>query len=617
MNRVQQFRTSVPLVVGLLFLTIALAPLLATSGTISVSIQTRWAGQPIRFDSITNSTSAGQRISVKRLDFFLSNIALRRTDGDWIVSTNSAFISAREGRRGFQLNDFPRENYDRIRFYVGLTPEINHRDPAQIPASDSLNPNVNGLHWSWQGGYVFLALEGDWLTANGEQRGYSYHIATDKQLMTIEMPVALTLNSNLQLDLALDVDRFFSTPNKILIDDETATTHSRANDPLAEQLRENIESAFVLRNIREINAVAATPREATRIEMAENATPYRFTMSAAFPQPALPSDNPLTEEGVELGRRLFSDPQLSINTSQSCAGCHDVGNAFAESKRVSIGAEGIAGTRNSMSLVNLAWKSSFFWDGRAASLREQVLQPIENPIEMHESLTNVVAKLRRSQPEEAHLSTGKNQSLLTSAATNEMDYAVLFARAFGSREITADRIGRALEQFLLTRVSHDSKFDRVLQGTEKFSDEEQRGFELFHTEYDPRREQFGADCFHCHGGPLFQSQSFANNGLDLQFSDLGRFDATKKDGDKGKFAVPSLRNVELTAPYMHDGRLETLKEVIEHYSTGIRRSTTLDPNLAKHPDGGVPLSDGDKRALISFLKTLTDKKFRDGDSKGR
>ena len=205
---------------------------------------------------------------------------------------------------------------------------------------------------------------------------------------------------------------------------------------------------------------------------------------------------------------------------------------------------------------------------------------------MHETLTNVVKKL----------------------GTLESN-RVLFARAFGTPDITADRIARALEQFLLVQVSHHSKFDRSLAGQLELSEEEKRGFELFHTEYDPRRGQFGADCFHCHGGPLFMSQSFANNGLDATFKDLGRTLVTGKPGDRGKFAVPSLRNVAVTAPYMHDGRFATLEEVIEHYSTGVKRSATLDPNLAKHPDGGVLLSEADKKALAAFLRTLTDERW--------
>ena len=300
----------------------------------------------------------------------------------------------------------------------------------------------------------------------------------------------------------------------------------------------------------------------------------------------MPRDNPLTGEGVALGGRLFFDRRLSANNSESCARCHRPNAAFTEPRRFSRGVDGDLGMRNAMSLENLAWKNSFFWDGRATTLREQVLQPIQNPIEMHESLATAVAKI----------SADKN-------------YSRFFGNAFGTPEITSDKIARALEQFLLVQVSFDSKFDHVLDGRGKFTEEEQHGYELFNTEYDPRHGQFGADCFHCHGGPLFQSQNFANNGLDSAFYDLGRSKITERAGDEGKFSVPSLRNVAITAPYMHDGRFRTLDEVVEHYCTGMKRSATLDPNLAKHPDGGVPLSAYDKKALVAFLKTLTDEKF--------
>jgi cytochrome c peroxidase len=406
----------------------------------------------------------------------------------------------------------------------------------------------------------------------------------------------------------LDVSKIFAANQQIKFDAATSSTHSRSGDELATQLRRNIEKAFSVAEVRPVNPVPARPL-VRKVEVADGAIPYRFSMSAFFPQPALPLDNPLTEEGVELGRRLFNDPVLSVNNSQSCASCHNARMAFAEDKRVSFGAEGMPGTRNAMPLFNLAWKSSFFWDGRAATLREQVLQPIVNPIEMHESLSNVVVKLQeqgragRPQPAVGAISGSRH-------GEDTVPYQLLFTRAFGSTEITADRIARALEQFLLTLVSHDAKFDRVLRGEATFTNEEQRGFELFHTEYDPRREQFGADCFHCHGGPLFQSANFANNGLDSKFADLGLYETTRKVGDKGKFAVPSLRNIEVTAPYMHDGRFADLNEAIKHYSSDVKRNETLDPNLAKHPNGGVPLTEQDKRALAAFLKTLTDEKFR-------
>lgn len=551
---------------------------LAFAETLHINVEHRWQAQPLTYDAVQFGDTQTQQVSVTRLDYLLSEFSLLRTNGEWVGITNQfAFVSAREGRTSFVLTNTPGGMFKRVAFNVGLPPAFNHADPARFAPGHPLNPNVNGLHWNWQGGYVFLALEGRWRNGDSEVNGYSFHLATDEQLARIELPVTAATN----LQLIFEAAAMFAN---IALAEETSSTHSRKNDALADLLRTNLTTAFSVTTASVPFHVAANSI-GRRVEVSPRAKPFRFTFSAAFPRPVLPSDNPLTEEGVALGRRLFNDPLLSANHSQSCASCHDSRHAFSDTRRFSVGAMGDVGTRHSMPLFNLAWRNSFFWDGRAASLREQVLQPIENPSEMHESLTNVVRKLKSA------------------------NYPADFAKAFGTPEISSDRVARALEQFLLTLVSHDSKFDRVIAGNDEFTAEEHRGFELFHTEYDPRREQFGADCFHCHGGPLFQNVAFANNGLDDRFSDPGRFLATALVGDNGKFTVPSLRNVEVTAPYMHDGRFRTLEQVIEHYSTGVKRSDTLDPNLAKHPAGGVPLSDDDKRALVAFLKTLTDAQF--------
>jgi cytochrome c peroxidase len=458
----------------------------------------------------------------------------------------------------------------------------------------------------------------------------------DRQLITVELPLGLDLISNAEVRLVLDVEKIFAARHRIELAEELSSSHSRAGDALADQLRQNIEQVVYGRErpafIRSGDSGerrTCSPKGQRRSTEPPLRTPCGCEQRDALSLRHVRFVSAAESSGGQSadGRRCGVGPTfvlrslLSINNSQSCASCHEPEKAFAESRQFSIGAEGATGTRNAMPLLNLAWKSSFFWDGRAVSLREQVLQPIQNPIEMHETLTNVIAKLRSARNsrregaltekfEIRNLKSELEGSLLRSFATEEKSYSELFERAFGTPEIDADRIARALEQFLLTRVSFDSKCDRVLSGTAQFTAAEQRGFELFHTEYDPRREQFGADCFHCHGGPLFQSQAFANNGVDTQFTDSGRFKLTKREGDKGKFAVPSLRNVELTAPYMHDGRFATLEELVEHYSTGVKRSATLDPNLAKHPDGGVPLSSEDKRTLVAFLKTLTDERFR-------
>ena len=570
-----------------------------------VQIVPQFNGRPLEFEKLSLTNAAGQIFSVTRLDFLLSDFALRRSDGSWLEQTNrQAFLSPGQNRSSFVVEKIPAGNYGRIRFHIGLRPEINHSKPEQYPANHPLNPVLNGLHWGWAGGYVFAAIEGNWRTDAGEVSGYSFHLGNDPMLMSVEIPAELKLTSDQSLQLALNLDRVLD----FKLSNENSSTHSRKGDEFAEQLRNKVERAL---SISSEGGVPRRPNSKTQnsqgvVELRPPktlATPYRFTISSQFPIPDLPRDNPLTEEGVELGHRLFDEKLLSINGKQSCASCHVEENAFSDpGKKYSVGAEGAVGTRNAMPIFNLAWKKNFFWDGRAATLREQVLMPIQNPIEMHETLERAVAKLAQTR-----------------------FYPAEFEKVFGSREITADKIARALEQFVITRVSSNSKFDRAMDGREELTEQEKRGFQLFVTEYDPRREQFGADCFHCHGGPLFQSQTFANNGLDsdppklcricdkvwCEHRDLGRAKVTGKDSHKGKFSVPSLRNVAVTAPYMHDGRFKTLEEVVEHYSGGVQHSDTLDPNLAKHPDTGIRLSDADKRALVAFLKTLTDEKFKD------
>jgi cytochrome c peroxidase len=236
-----------------------------------------------------------------------------------------------------------------------------------------------------------------------------------------------------------------------------------------------------------------------------------------------------------------------------------------------------------MALVNLAWKREFFWDGRARSLRDQVLMPIQDPTEMAETLESVVGKL-----------------------SGIPEYPVLFEKAFGTPRIDAERIALALEQFVLTLTHFRSRFDLSIQGKASLSDQERRGLELFMTENEPRMGQRGADCFHCHGGMLFTDHQFHDNGLDLAPSDPGRARVTGRNADRGKFVTPTLRNIAQTAPYMHDGRFQTLEAVVRHYSEGVQASPNLDPNLAKHPAGGLHLSLEDQSALVAFLKTLSD-----------
>jgi len=595
-----------------------------SAASLDIRVHARFQEAPLVLDALAHTNAAGQTLSVTRLDFLLSDFALRRSDGTWLTDTNwQALVSVGTGRTNFQVNPLPSGEFDRVRFHVGLRPELNHADPAKFAPDHPLNPNLNGLHWGWAGGYVFLAIEGRWSDAPAPSAlrlprpapsGYSYHLGNDPMRMTVERPLRVTGQRDQAVELELNVDRLLAD---IVLTEESSSTHSREGDELAATLKTNAEAAFTFKEVERLalrGAAGRSTASATASPLASHsqrsvplvspgATPYRFTFGAQFPVPDLPRDNPLTVEGVELGRALFNDPLLSINGRQSCASCHQAEAAFVDAgKALSVGAEGRSGARNAMPLFNLAWKHAFFWDGRARTLREQVLMPIENPDEMHESLTNVVAKLKAS-------GAGRPGGQDAQQRVPTKDYPVLFAAAFGSPEISADRIARALEQFLLTLTSHDSKFDRALLGREQLTEEEKRGFELFMTEYEPRRGLYGADCFHCHGGSFFSNHGFANNGLDSQFTDLGLAEATRREFDQGRFAVPSLRNVALTAPYMHDGRFATLEEVVGHYSSGVKPSRSLDPNLAKHPAGGLRLAEADQRALVAFLKTLTDDKF--------
>ena len=320
-------------------------------------------------------------------------------------------------------------------------------------------------------------------------------------------------------------------------------------------------------------------------------TPYTLTYPSYFSPMPIPANNPLTEEGVRLGRFLLYEERLSGDNTQSCASCHGAEVAFTDhGNRFSTGIDGIQGTRNAMALQNLGWETSFFWDGRAATLEEQVLMPVVDPIEMHEEWPDALAKLQA-----------------------DAVYPTLFLRAFGTPGITQERTAKAIAQFLRTMVSSNSKYDRVVRGEELFTVEEQLGFAMTNQEGGPPPlGQDGADCFHCHpgGGGRFTDGQIRNNGLDPenQWTDLGLGALTGLPQDRAKFKTPSLRNVALTAPYMHDGRFQTLEEVIEHYNSGGHASPTVDPNM-KYTIGGLQLSAEKKAQLIAFLHTLTDTEF--------
>lgn len=318
-------------------------------------------------------------------------------------------------------------------------------------------------------------------------------------------------------------------------------------------------------------------------------TPYVLEIGD-FPTPDLPADNQLTVAGVQLGRMLFYEKSLSKDGTQACADCHLQQDAFSDKRQFSIGVAGLPGKRQAMSVMNLAWhQNGLFWDGRAPRVRDQALKPIQDPLEMDETLPNVVAKLKADKK-----------------------YTDQFIRAFGDATVNAERVALGLEQFMLSMVSSNSKYDQSLRNTATLSEAEMRGQVLFFTEFDPFNGQKGAECFHCHAGHNFTNDEFMNNGLDTDagMTDEGRSKVTNQAADRGRFKVPSLRNIALTPPYMHDGRFATLEEVVEHYNTGVKNSSTVEFILQYNlQPGGLQLSAQDKSDLVAFLKTLSDPDF--------
>lgn len=285
------------------------------------------------------------------------------------------------------------------------------------------------------------------------------------------------------------------------------------------------------------------------------------------------SKNPLTEEGFQLGRQLFYDPILSKDSTISCANCHLQATGFTHvDHSLSHGIDGKIGTRNSMTIMNLAWSKTFMWDGGVNHLDVQPLNPITSPFEMNESLASVVNKLQKSDK-----------------------YKILFKNAFGDENITGQRILKAISQFELMLVSSNSKYDKVMRNEAIFTDQEKNGYRLFKI-----------NCASCHTEPLFTNGDFENNGIaiDTTLNDIGRKRITEKQEDYLKFKIPTLRNIQFTTPYMHDGRYKKLTEVIKHYNS-LGKNKSVSKKLQKP----MNLTDNERVDIVAFLLTLTDNEF--------
>ncbi len=336
-----------------------------------------------------------------------------------------------------------------------------------------------------------------------------------------------------------------------------------------------------------------TDRDLTHIPY--NPQPYELSYSGNFPPPVIPADNPLTKEGVELGRHLFYDPIMSLDSTISCSSCHRQEFSFAANVPFSLGVNGKMGSRNSMALVNLLWNNNGFnWDGSGSTLELQHLMPVEDPVEMAEDWNRVETKLRRST-----------------------FYPEMYREAFGithSSQVDRNMTSKALAQFIRTIISDSTRYDVLsgYHGPPPFpTEQEVRAMEVYFFETGALLGD--AECIHCHtagmNDRLFTNNLYMNNGLDSvdhvsEFADPGRGGVTGKLGEMGAFRVPTLRNISRTAPYMHDGRFWTLREVVEHYNFHLKPSPTIDNILAPNIGIGLGLTEQNLDDLVYFLEVM-------------
>lgn len=329
-------------------------------------------------------------------------------------------------------------------------------------------------------------------------------------------------------------------------------------------------------------------------------TPLELETPFYFGDFVIPSSNPMTEEGVSLGRMLFYDPRLSADNTISCATCHQQDKGFVDGLARSRGINGRRTNIKSMSLVNVLWENRMFWNGRVASLEEQALHPIQDPNEMGMDLQELVGKLQSIE-----------------------DYKGHFEKAFGSETVTPDRIGKALAQFQRTLISGNSKYDKFLREEVSLTAQEEEGMILFFTHPEPAISLRGGNCGDCHlslttAGSKDGFSGFHNNGLDTDENlRPGLQTVTGNPSDRGKFKTPNLRNIMVRAPYMHDGRFSSIEEVLDHYNEHVQMSSTLDVLILEGSNqpivAGEPvklhLTENEKAAIIAFLHTLTDEEF--------
>lgn len=496
---------------------------------------------------------AGNRYGVMRLQYFVSDIVLERQGADPVQLDEIHYVDLAEPAtlRYVPATPIPPGIYTGVSFVFGI-PKAKNISNAFVQPPQSL------MEWPAMmgGGYHYMKLEGRFIDRQEQIANFKLHTG---MLMGMDYSVPVALEdlaldvgeADLEVEIVMDIEEWLRDPNVYDFNDYMPGMMGNAQAQRSAQ--QNGWNVFAL------GYVGPPEQHPPAVEP----TPFVIELPANVPIPMIvPADNPTTVEGVALGRRLYYDTRLDGIGDRACATCHLQEKSFTSNRT-----EGI------LAHINLAFADAFLWDGKVQGTLEDVMR-----FEVEEFFEADMSRLAADPA-----------------------YPEMFTRAFGPGPLTTRKAAYALAQFQRTLVSFDSKLDRYLRGEVTLTDAEQRGAMVFYSET--------GDCFHCHGTVLFTDNRFHNNALDAEPARKGLADVTGDPADVGKFKTPTLRNIALTAPYMHDDRYATLEEVIDFYSEGLEYSPTADSLMKNVAEGGVRLTPEQKADLLAFMHTLTDTSF--------
>lgn len=494
------------------------------------------------------TTPLGTTFGVARLTYFVSNLRLKQANGDRLALGGVAYVDVKDPSTLQMQVSLPlHATGNTLMFTVGMGPQDNTSGRFELPPQSLMEwPQTMG------GGYHHMKLEGRYRDAAGQAINYTVHTGPlngSDYSVTAEVPLNdLVLDDGAEVELVMDVTRWFEAY------DLNAYGAGVMNIPAAQALLQT-------NGARAFSVGYTGPLRHTEPTAPPQAVTLDYPAGVPIPM-VVPLDNPTTAQGVALGRRLYYDPQLDGVASRACADCHHQGGAFSSTNGTGV-----------LPHINLGFNTSFLWDGLVSSGLEDAMV-----FEVEEFFATSVDRLGQ-----------------------DAVYPPMFEAAFGPGSITTQKAAYALAQFQRTLLSFNSRYDQHLRGEVELNASERRGMEVFFTE--------AGDCFHCHGTLLFTDNLFHNTGLDMVSEREGLMAVTHDAADRGRFKTPTLRNIALTAPYMHDDRYGSLGQVINFYSEGLHNAPGIDPLMKRAATGGIQLTPLQKADLLAFLQTLSDTTF--------